>query len=69
QDVTGSTYFNIIPGTPPTSATVTVTLPDTTIIPTTTLPPQTAATTTKSPLPLGIALGALAVMSYMKKRD
>ena len=69
QDVTGSTYFNIIPGTPPTFATPTMTMPDTTTVPTTTLPVQTAATTTKSPLPPGIVLGALAVIFYMKMRD
>ena len=69
QDVTGSTYFNIIPGTPPTIATVTMTIPDTTSIPTTTLLPQTAATTAKSSLPAGIALGALAVMASVKKRE
>jgi hypothetical protein len=68
QDVAGSTYFNIIPGTPPTIATVTMTIPDTTSVPTTTPLPQTAATTAKSPLPLGVALGALAVMASMKKR-
>jgi hypothetical protein len=68
QDVTGSAYFNILPGTPPTTVTETETLPDTTIIPTITLPPQTAATTTKSPLPLGYVIGALAVMIFLKKR-
>ena len=67
QDVTGSTYFNIIPGTPPIVVT-TRTLPDTTVIRTTTLPPQTAATTTKSPLPLGYVIGALAVTIFLKKR-
>jgi hypothetical protein len=69
QDVTGSTYFNIINGHPPTSATPTLTLPDTTAVPTTTLPPPTMTTTTKSPLPCWFAIGALAAMALMRKRD
>jgi hypothetical protein len=69
QDVTGSTYFNIVNGHPPTPATTTVTVPDTTAIPTTILPPLTPATTTKSPLPGWIVIGALAVIPLMKRRD
>jgi hypothetical protein len=69
QDVTASTYFNIVNGLPPTSATTTVTLPVTTAVPATTLPPLPVTTTTKSPLPCWIALGALAVMAGMRKRN
>jgi hypothetical protein len=69
QDVTASTYFNIVNGLPPTSTTTTVTLPVTTAVPATTLPPLPVATTTKSPLPCWIALCALAVMAGMRKRN
>ena len=69
QDVTASTYFNILPGSPPTSAPTTVIVTNTpTAVPTTTLPTPTPATTTKSPLPWGIALGALAVLALVRKR-
>jgi trimeric autotransporter adhesin len=69
QDVTGSTYFTIVNGHPPVSATTTVTVPDTTAIPATTLPPLTPTTTPKSPFPCWIAIGALAVMACMRKRS
>lgn len=69
QDVTISTSFNIIErmGLPPTTTTVTV--PDTTVVPTTTLPPLTVTTTPRSPVPCWIAIGALAVMACLRKRD
>jgi hypothetical protein len=69
QDVTGSTYFNILNGHPPTSATTTVTVPDTTTFPITTLPAMAAATTTKSLLPCWVVIGAIAVITFVKKRD
>ena len=69
QDVTSSTYFNIINGHPQIPATMPVSVPDTTAIPTTTFPPFTAATTTKSPIPCWIIIGALAVITFMKKRE
>jgi hypothetical protein len=63
-DVTGSTLFNIVealPITPATTAPVTTerTLPS---IATTT--PTTAPTTQKSPLPFGIIIGAIALISF-----
>jgi hypothetical protein len=70
QDVTASTYFTILPGSPPTSAPTPVMITDTsTAVPTTALPSLTSATTTKSPLPWGIAIGAFAVMVLVRKRD
>jgi S-layer glycoprotein len=69
QDVTASTYFNIISGSPPASVTTTVTTPATTVVPTATLPLLTAATTTKSPLPCWIAISVLAVMACLRKRN
>jgi hypothetical protein len=69
QDVTGSTYFNIVNGLPPASATTGIIVPFTTTVPTTTVPLLTATTTPKSPLPCWIALGALTVLTYMRKRD
>lgn len=69
QDVTASTFFNIVERLPPTSATTTVTLPVTTAVPATTLPPLPVPTTTKSPLPIWIAFCALAVMAGMRKRN
>jgi hypothetical protein len=68
QDVTASTYFNIVTGIPNTSATTTVTVPATTAMPTTTLPPLTTANTPKSPFPYWIAIGALAVIAGIRKR-
>jgi hypothetical protein len=69
QDVTGSTYFNILNGHPPTSVTTTVTVPDTTTFPITTRPAMAAATTTKSLLPCWVVIGAIAVITLVKKRD
>jgi trimeric autotransporter adhesin len=69
QDVTGSTYFNIVNGLPPTSATPDVTVPDTTAVPSTTFPLTTVPTTTKSPFSCWIVVSALAAMVLMKKRD
>jgi S-layer glycoprotein len=69
QDVTGSTYFNIVNGSPPASATTTITVPDTTPVPTTTIRLPAVSTTPKSPLPCGIVFGALAVMICMRKRN
>lgn len=76
QDVTASTYFNIVSGLPSVSATTKVTqpaaptVPTTTLsLPTTTLPPLTVTTTPQSPLPCWIALGALAVMACTRKRN
>lgn len=69
QDVTASTFFNIVERLPPTSATTTVTLPAATAVPATTLSPLPVTTTPKSPLPCWIALGALAVMAGMRKRN
>jgi S-layer glycoprotein len=68
QDVTGSTYFNIINRLPQTSATMVVTLPDTAVIPKTTLVPQNPPTTPKSPFPCWIVLGALALGVCLRKR-
>jgi hypothetical protein len=68
QDVTASTYFNILSGSLPAPATTTATVPVTTIIPTTMLPPTTVTTTPKSPLPCWIAIGALAVIACVRKR-
>jgi trimeric autotransporter adhesin len=68
QDVTGSTYFNIINRLPQTSATMVVSLPDTTAIPTTTLVPQITPTTPKSPFPCWIVLGALVLGVCLRKR-
>jgi trimeric autotransporter adhesin len=69
QDVTGSTYFNIANGHPATPVPTTVTVPYTTTFPTNTPLPPTALPTTKSPLPCWMVIGALAVITYMKKRD
>jgi trimeric autotransporter adhesin len=69
QDVAGSTYFNIITGHPQTPATMPVIVPDTTSIPATTLLPPTPATTTKSPLPCWIIIGALAATALILKRN
>ncbi len=68
QDVTASTYFSIVNVLPPTSVTTMATLPATTAILTTTFPPLPVKTTPQSPLPIWIALGALAVMAGMRKR-
>jgi hypothetical protein len=68
QDVTASTYFNILSGSLPAPATTTATVLVTTIIPTTMLPPTTVTTTPKSPLPCWIAIGALAVIACVRKR-
>lgn len=67
QDVTASTYFNII-NRPPATQTTATTLPVSTTVLTTTLPPQTTPTTQRSPVPGVIALGAIAVMAGLKKR-
>ena len=69
QDVTGSTFFNIVNGHPPTPVTTTVTVPYTTTFPTTTPLPPTAAPTTKSPLAYWAVIGALAVITLVRKRD
>ncbi|RPI40360.1 MAG: hypothetical protein EHM53_02325 [Methanoregulaceae archaeon] len=69
QDVTASAYFNIVNELPPTSAPTTVTQPDTTAVPATTLPLVTVTTTPKSPFPCWIALGALAVMAFLRKKS
>jgi len=69
QDVTGSAYFNILPGLPPVSATTIVTLPDTTAVPTTTLPPSTVTTTPKSAVACWVILGALVVLALAGKRN
>jgi hypothetical protein len=69
QDVTGSTYFNIADGSMPVSTTTTITVADTTAVPITTLPPLTVTTTPRSPLPCWIAIGALAVMACLRKRN
>ena len=69
QDVTGSTYFNIVTGAPPTSVTTTVMVPVTTAVPSTPLPPPTPAATTKSPLPCWIAIGALFGIGLVRKRN
>jgi hypothetical protein len=69
QDVTASTFFNILERLPPTSATTTVTLPATPAVPATTLSPLTVTTTPKSPIPCWIALGALAVIACKRKRN
>jgi hypothetical protein len=68
-DVTGSTYFNIVNGSAPATATTTITVPDTTAARTTTLPPLTVTTTPRSSFPFWIAIGALAVMAYLRKRN
>jgi trimeric autotransporter adhesin len=69
QDVTGSTYFNIINALPPTSMTPVVTVPVSTTVLATTLPPTAVATTTKSPLPLWIAIGAVFSLVLAGKRE
>jgi trimeric autotransporter adhesin len=69
-DVTGSTTFNILPKQSTTPATLVATPLVTTIIPTpTTAPPFPAATatTTKSPVPLWIAIAACAAAILAKK--
>ncbi len=67
QDVTASTYFNIINRPPPTETTVT-TVPVTTVLPTTTIPATTVPTTQRSPVPVVISLGALAAALVVLKR-
>jgi len=69
QDATASTSFSITErtGLPPTTAMVT--MPATTAVPTTTLPPLTVTTTTRAPVPCWIAIGALAVMVCLRKRN
>jgi hypothetical protein len=68
QDVTASTYFTILIGPRPVTATATVTATVTTAVPTTTLLPATMATTPRSPLPCGIAaLALLAVWASIRK--
>jgi len=69
QDVTASTYFTIVSGLPPASVPTIVITPDTTAVLTTTLPLLTVTTPPKSPLPCWIALGALAVIFCMRKKD
>jgi trimeric autotransporter adhesin len=69
QDVKGSAYFNIVNSVPQTSATPTIALPDTTAVMTTTPPLSTVTTTPKSPVPCWIALGALAVMAWLRKKE
>jgi trimeric autotransporter adhesin len=69
QDVTGSAYFNILPALPPASATTTATLTDTTAVPTTTRLPLTVTTTPKSPVACWVALGALALLTLVRKRN
>jgi hypothetical protein len=70
QDVTASAYFNIRSGPRPVTATATVTATGTTAVPATTLLPATMATTPRSPLPCGIAAGALlAVWAYTRKKE
>ena len=67
--VTGSTYFNIVNESPRASATTAVTVLDTPAVPTITLPPLTVTTTPRSPLPCWIAIGVLAVMACLRKRN
>jgi hypothetical protein len=72
QDVTGSTYFNIVNGPPAVFPATTLITPYTTVIPTTTLVPLTTlaiTTTTKSPLPWWIAISGLVVIAWKRKRD
>jgi hypothetical protein len=69
QDVTGSTYFNILPGQPVMSATTAIALPDTTTFPATTTPPPVVVTTPKSPIPCWIALCVLAIITLVRKRN
>jgi hypothetical protein len=71
QDVTGSSYFNIIEAPvalPPTTAVAT---PVTTTVPATTSQIQPTATTTaaKSPLPVTLAVGALLIFALAGKRE
>jgi len=68
QDVSGSAYFNIVNGLPPTSVVTTVTPLDTTAVPATTLPLLTVTTPPKSPLPFWIALGSLAILAFIRKK-
>ncbi|HSA37280.1 MAG TPA: hypothetical protein P5013_00115 [Methanoregula sp.] len=69
QDVTTSAYFNIVNGIPKTSATTTITVMTTNAMPSTNPPPPTAADTQKSPFPFWIAIGALAVITGIRKRE
>ncbi|MGB9176382.1 MAG: hypothetical protein WCB46_06560 [Methanoregula sp.] len=70
QDVTASTFFNIVERLPPTATSPMVTLPATTpAVPATKPSTQTVTTTAKSPVPFWIALGALAVMAWKRKRN
>jgi trimeric autotransporter adhesin len=69
QDVTASTSFNIVNGLPPASATATITLPATPTVPATTPSPLAVTTTPQSPVPCWIALGALAVLAWKRKRN
>jgi hypothetical protein len=69
QDVTGSAYFNILPGLPPASVTTTAIPPDTTAVPTTTLPSLPVTTTPKSPVSCWLALVSLAALVCARKRN
>lgn len=68
QDVSGSTYFNIINRPSPTVTTVT-TVPATTTLPTSTTPVQTVPTTQRSPVPVLVSLSAVAVALLVLKKQ
>ena len=68
QDVTGSTYFNIINRPPATPATTVLTTQAVTTVPTTISAPPATATPTKSPLPFWVAVSALFVLAFVRKR-
>ena len=72
QDITGSTFFNIVNGAPAGFPATTLITLYTTVVPTTTLmplTPLTITTTAKSPLPWWIAIGVLVVMVWKRKRN
>lgn len=69
QDVTGSTYFNIIEAPAPLPVTTTATIPATTTFPATTLPPPAASAATESPLPFWIPVISLFIILAGKIRE
>jgi hypothetical protein len=62
-DVTGSTYFNIIEGYPKTVATLSPVITEQTLPSIATTIPTPAPTTQKSPLPVIVIIGAIALVS------